>query len=73
MHKTRPGDNLLWASRWRCALVSSMASLAYYERTFGKIEGRNRYNAFHREYKKKNRTKINAARRAARRAHKQRA
>jgi len=49
-----------------------MASLAYYERAFGKREGRKRYNAYHREYKKKNRTKINAARRAVRKALKQR-
>jgi hypothetical protein len=48
-----------------------MASLAYYEQTFGKREGRKRYNAYHRNYKKKNREKINAARREARKAHKQ--
>jgi hypothetical protein len=32
----------------------------------GKREGRKRYNAFHRKYKKQNRDKINAAPRAAR-------
>jgi len=50
-----------------------MASLDFYMRTFGKRDGRKRYNAYHREYKKKNRAKINAARRAARKTHKQRA
>lgn len=56
-----------------CALVRAMASLAYYVREFGKREGRKRYNAYHRDYKKKNRAKINAARRAAWKARKQRA
>ena len=51
----------------RCALVKVMASLTYYVRTFGKREGRKRYNAYHREYKRKNRVKLNAARRKARR------
>jgi len=43
-----------------------MASLSFYQNKFGKRVGRKAYNAYHREYKKKNREKINAARRKAR-------
>jgi hypothetical protein len=51
-------------------MMQGMASLSTYINKFGRREGRRRYNAFHRAYKKKNRAKINAARR---KAHKQRA
>ena len=44
-----------------------MASLSYYTNKFGKRAGRKAYNAYHREYKKKNRARINAERRARRR------
>jgi hypothetical protein len=54
----------------RCALVNAMASLTFYIQKFGKREGRKKYNAYHRDYKKQNRDKINAARRAARKASK---
>jgi hypothetical protein len=57
----------------RCALVIGMASLTFYIQKFGRREGRKKYNAYHRKYKKRNRDKINAARRKARKAHKQRA
>lgn len=42
-----------------------MASLSTYINKFGVREGRRQYNAFHREYKKQNREKINIARRKA--------
>jgi hypothetical protein len=47
-----------------------MASLSTYINKYGAREGRKQYNAFHREYKKQNRVKINAARRKARKASK---
>jgi hypothetical protein len=51
-------------------MMQGMASLSTYINKYGPREGRNKYNTFHREYKKQNRDKINAARRAARKASK---
>jgi hypothetical protein len=50
-----------------------MASRDFYIKKYGKRLGTKKYNAYHRDYKKQNRDKINAARRKARKAHKQRA
>jgi hypothetical protein len=47
-----------------------MASLSTYINKFGAVRGRKMYNAYHREYKKQNRDKINAARRGTRKASK---
>jgi hypothetical protein len=38
--------------------MSSMASLSFFEKKFGKREGRKQYNAYHAEYRNKNRKKI---------------
>lgn len=37
-----------------------MASLGFYQKKFGKREGRKRYNAIKRQYRRRNRAKINA-------------
>jgi hypothetical protein len=47
-----------------------MASLSTYINKYGVRNGRRQYNASHREYKKQNRDKINAAQRASRKASK---
>jgi hypothetical protein len=53
-------------------MMQGMASLSTYINKFGPCEGRKRCNAFFRKYKRRNRERINAARRRARKAHKQR-
>jgi hypothetical protein len=56
-----------------CASIKGMASLTFYVEKYGRREGKKRYNAYHRRYKRRNREQINAAQRERLRALRERA